>query len=320
MKKLIRAASSKSNSKRIVPRAGPGRPNIARLNTFKSPPTSLPETVWEIEPNTDDSREVARATADDPHEIAQQGQNGPYEIVREATVDDLREMAEDPTACEIVHDTHIPTADRSATQGAVRPTNSICKTVTRPSIQQIHDPVVHERVKHIYRHVKRTTINNDRHETVHQHVIQPIQEVRTREDPDVSTNVSEVDETSDGPAPVMAPEEMAKYKAVYARLAETATTEPPQVSHQYIDEDPEINQRIIRHVIQEVHPIVERDVYIIHVIHENKTVNKTEVETDRISGLHIADPITMHEWQTRSRPLRCGEKPVIVPTSRQPLI
>ena len=58
----------------------------------------------------------------------------------------------------------------------------------------------------------------------------------------------------------------------------------------------------------QVHPVIERDIYITHVIREVKHVNRKRVDSDRVTGLHVAEPISIDEcWNNVFSLLKTSE-------------
>lgn len=259
----------KSEKKRIVPRRGEGRPNIDRLNTLRQ----AKDRVKQSHPTeTDIAGEIPQDS-----------------------------FSENPSKSQ--HDTEleIPLGKklslRAPTQDLVNMVKRSDAPLSLTPVLQRHDPIVCERVNRHHRHVRRTIIRQDRHETIHQHVLQPIHDTQTIEEPETEILMPEEFETVRETE--MSQDDSARYKAIYAKLAEQARQTVPTVTHEYVDEEPIIEEQVIRHVVQEVHPIIERDIYVTHVIREVKHVNRKRVDSNRVTGLHVAEAISLDEWQQR---------------------
>lgn len=160
-----------------------------------------------------------------------------------------------------------------------------------------HEPIVHERLYRNQRHVRQTVILQDRHETVRQHILLPIHEMVEEEEPTTVLDLPQRGEVV-GPGE-LSEENKDRHMAIHTELAQRTQITTPEVTHEYIDEEPTIEERVIRHVVKEIHPIIERDIHINHVIREVKQINRKLIDPDRITGLHIAETVNLDEWQER---------------------
>lgn len=292
MKTLLKAEKNfKSEKKRVVPRRGEGRPNIDRLNTLRQAkdPAEQPSSTTEIAGMTGKVHTVDTSLASD--QIAdQQAVNSAETVVPLGQKSSRRRPIQDDV--DLVPRSHAP--------------------LSLTPVLQRHDPIVCERINRHHRHVRQTVIRQDRHENVHQHVLQPIYDTQSIEEPPTEILLPDESETVRAE---MNQDDSAKYRAIYAKLAEKARTTVPVITHEYVDEEPIIEDKVVRHIVQEVHPVIERDIYITHVIREVKHVNRKFVDSNRVTGLHVADAISLDEWQRRLS----SDTPMEVPTRTESL-
>lgn len=160
-----------------------------------------------------------------------------------------------------------------------------------------HEPIVCERLYRNHKHVRQTVIRQDRHQTVRQHILLPVHEKIFEETP---TTVIELPERGEEVMTgELSEEAVDRSMAIHTELAQRTQIATPEITHEYIDEQPSIEERVIRHTVKEIHPIIERDVHITHVIREVKQINRKLIDPDRVTGLHIAEAVSLDEWEER---------------------
>lgn len=161
-------------------------------------------------------------------------------------------------------------------------------------------PVVQEKVHNEYEHIDKTKVEeiHDRTEVVQ--TIQPIHEEKT-ESTDRSTvdHGTEVHEHGKSGLTAGTEAELAArredVKEQYSSSHDEKVTER--------EERPDIERNDHLNVVEEIVPVVEREVYRPHEVEHTKKIIELHHEEPKIAGTQVAEPVSIEEWKkTNSEP------------------
>lgn len=154
-------------------------------------------------------------------------------------------------------------------------------------------PVVKERIHESYEHQDKTQVEEIREQTEVRTVVQPVLDEQHR-----SQDTQRVDEGVEihehGQRGLDANTE-AQLRARREEIARTGGTERTE-EHTNISERPDVNVHDRKNVVEQIQPVVERDVYIPHQVEHHKKEIEIHHEAPIMGGTRVAPAVTVDEF------------------------
>lgn len=156
-------------------------------------------------------------------------------------------------------------------------------TVDRETVSEA--PVVHERVHKTVVNVNQTVKDRDHHVDHYKKKIQPIIQ---KEDVGVTDESSHVTEQERN---INRNKDSNTKEAIAAQDAKVKSTQSEDVTHESVQKDDIINDKVHHHVHERVQPVIEKDVYQKEVRHNTKDVHENIQEKDVVEETEQLEPI-----------------------------
>lgn len=154
-------------------------------------------------------------------------------------------------------------------------------------------PIVKERIHESYEHADKTQVEEIRDQTEVRTVVQPVLDEQHK-----SQDTQRVDEGvaihEHGERGLDGNTE-AQLRARREEIARTGGTERSE-EHTQISDRPDVNVHERKNVVEQIQPVVERDVYIPHQVEHHKKEIEIHHEAPVMGGTRVAPAVTVDEF------------------------
>jgi hypothetical protein len=158
-------------------------------------------------------------------------------------------------------------------------------------------PVVKERIHESYEHADKTQVEEVHDKTEVRTVVQPVidEQHKTMDQRRVDEGV-EIHEHGQRGLDADAEAQLRARRDEIARQAGTEHTE----DHTNISARPDVNVQERTHVVEQVQPVVERDIYIPHKVEHHKKEVEIHHHAPTMGGTRMAPAVTVEEFTRRN--------------------
>ncbi|KAJ3042167.1 hypothetical protein HDV00_008054 [Rhizophlyctis rosea] len=155
-------------------------------------------------------------------------------------------------------------------------------------------PVVKEHVHAREKEEITPVIEREREETIVNQVVQPVKDTRHEVHHHQATNAPIQNEVIED----ISNAEAEKYQRNRAQHQSTRTVEGHGVHSAHVTA-PIVHERVKPHVVEEIQPVIEREIQEEHVVHRIQPVQERVVKAPVVGETRYNAPISQEEWEAR---------------------
>lgn len=188
----------------------------------------------------------------------------------------------------------LPTLDDAIRPRAIEVLQPTYEDTTRQPVTREH--VTQHHAHKLFRHIK-----HERHQYLHEHIIQPIREeavldlqLHSHELPSLSHEHKQSRQDST--------QKLRIENDVLRHLSSETHLLPDTRS--YIEETPVHEEAVHKHVIREFHPVIERYVRAPHEHRYQQHIHELHIEHPTYAEVSLLEPISMEEWMAKTRSMK----------------